>query len=197
MLRNVNSETESEQLKRLKRKLKLKERTCVEQDLGVIYEKPPALNAEDDVPRLGLENQTGAKLGEHFSLPKLYLSHHSTNAASPQKSRKTRPKTIDSVRTLESSSEKKHHCHKFAKTEQVINTDSSKDKRSAKAIKSKESRNKCKSSNADQLRVLLTPLRGFMPHWSERSESPGPMLWRENAETTKQCGIDQRDAEKR
>lgn len=200
MLRNANSESESEQLKRLKRKLKLKERAYVEQDLGVIYEKPPALRVvEDDVPCLRLENQTGAKLAEYLSLPKLYLSHHSTNAASAQKSRKTKPKTIDSVRSLDSSSEKKHHCYKLSKTEQVNNADSSKDKKSAKAMKSKESKsgNKCKSSNADQPRVLLTPLRGFTPHWSDFSESPDPMLWRENVETTKQ-GIDhgQREAEK-
>ena len=167
---------------------------------SVIYEKPPALRViEDDVPCLGLENQTGTKLGEYFSLPKLYLSHHSTNATSPQKSRKAKPKTIDSVRTLESSSEKKHHCYRLAKTEQVNNTDCSKDKKSAKAMKSKESKSgiKCKSSNADQPRVLLTPLRGFTPHLSELSESPNPMLWRENVETTKE-GVDhpQRDAEK-
>ena len=198
MLRNANSESESEQLKRLKRKLKLKERAYVEQDLGVIYEKPPALRVvEDDVPCLRLENQTGAKLAEYLSLPKLYLSHHSTNAASAQKSRKT--KTIDSVRSLDSSSEKKHHCYKLSKTEQVNNADSSKDKKSAKAMKSKESKsgNKCKSSNADQPRVLLTPLRGFTPHWSDFSESPDPMLWRENVETTKQgVGHGQREAEK-
>lgn len=200
MLRNSNSESESEQLKLLKRKLKLKERAYVEQDLGVIYEKPPALRVvEDDVPCLRLENQTGAKHGEYLSLPKLYLSHHSTNAASAQKSRKTKPKTIDSVRSLDSSSEKKHHCYKLSKTEQVNNADSSKDKKSAKAMKSKESKsgNKCKSSNADQPRVLLTPLRGFTPHWSELSESPDPMLWRENVETLKQgFSHGQRDAEK-
>ena len=129
-------------------------------------------------------DQSKSKLGETFTLPKLYLTHHSTATDDHQKPSKTRTKKIDTYMTSETCpSATKQCCYKLAKLERLNNTISSQDnkltKNSAKKSRAQESSSGL-LPQAGQLRVLMTPLRGFTPHRSEFPESP--MLWRENTE---------------
>ena len=190
----MESEVESEHLKRLKKRLKLKERALLEKELTNADKRCPALipqysnvsSSETD-----LEHQSSGKLGESFSLSKLYLSHHSTTVGDHEKAGKTRTKIADSQKNSEMcSSATRQPCYKLTKMERTSSTNScsSANKKSAKLLRSKEAAFSAKKGDryegtlvsVDHPRTLLTPLRGFTAQWNEFPEIP--MLWRENTE---------------
>ena len=186
----MESEVESEHLKRLKKRLKLKERALLEKELSNADKRAPALRPQYgnvSSSKTDLEHQSSGKLGESFSLPKLYLSHHSTTVGDHEKARKTRTKIADPQKNSEMcSSATRQPCYKLTKMERTSSTKScsSANKKSAKLPKSKEAargdRSEGSLMSVDHPRILLTPLRGFTPQWNEFPESP--MLWRENTE---------------
>lgn len=188
---------ESENLTRLKYKLKVRERELLKTEGN--FDKPlHKVRFDSDRTsshELARDDQSKSKLRETFTLPKLYLTHHSTATGEHQKPRKMRTKTIDSTTTSEKcSSAAKQCCYKLAKMMEHLNsTNSSRDrliKNSAKKSKTLQESSSTLLPQADQLRVLMTPLRGFTPHCSELPESP--MLWRENTEVK---GIEQQEKE--
>lgn len=192
--RHDGDEMESEHLTRLKDKLKLKECSFLRKELKIVDETSKDLRLEhDNLSPSELDDQPKlVKLGEVVSLPKLYMSHHSTTFDNHEKERKARTNlTLDSHRISDiSSSATKQSCHKLSKVERMNSTNSSRNKsiankKSAKLSISKESASakKCKRSkglptHTDHQRSFMTPLRGFIPHCSEFPESP--LLWREN-----------------
>ncbi|XP_078354392.1 uncharacterized protein LOC144638997 [Oculina patagonica] len=191
---------ESENLTRLKYKLKVRERKLLKTEK--IVDKP-LYKVRFDSERtssneLVRDDQSKSKLGETFTLPKLYLSHHSSATANHQKPRKMKTKMIDSTTTSETcSSVAKQCCYKLAKMMERLNSSNSpRDKlikKSAKKSKTLQESSTTLLSQADHLRNLMTPLRGFTPHCSELPESP--MLWRENTEV-KGSGRKQQEKEK-
>ena len=204
--KDIPGEMESEHLKRLKYRLKLKERAFLEKELSHDSKKAPALRPQHgSLSSSEIERehfQSSDKLGDRFSLPKLYLSHHSTILVNHKKERKPKKKIIDALRTMEkSSSVRKQPCYKLAKMDQMNSTNEkstvnkkslplhSKTKEVGSAQKNERSQGFV--ARVDHPRVLMTPLRGFTPHWNEFPESP--MMWRENTEvkeeeTTKDSG---------
>ena len=194
MSRHDGDEMESEHLTRLKDRLKLKERSFLRKELKVVDKTYPVLRLENaNLFPSELDDQSKpAKLGEVVSLPKLYMSHHSTTFDNHEKGRKARTNlTLDSHRISGiCSSATKQSCQKLAKVERMSSTNSSRDKsiankKSAKLSLSKESASAKRSerfkglpTHTDHQRNLMTPLRGFTPHCSEFPESP--LLWREN-----------------
>ena len=189
------SEEESEHLKRLKKRLKLKERALLEKEQIVsnANKRAPASRPQHGnvwSSEENLEHQSSGKLDESFTL--LYLSHHSTTVGDHERARKTRTKVADSQKNSEMcSSATRQPCYKLAKLERTSNKNSysSANKKSAKPSKSKEAassarksdRSKGSLSSVDHPRIFLTPLRGFTPQWNE-SPDWSPMLWRENTE---------------
>ena len=169
---NVSShgpDMESENLIRLKYKLKLKEGEMLnmESDFG----KTVRSNSNE----LVRDEQTKCKLREKLTLPKLYLMHHSTAIAEHQKAIKTRTKMIDSI--VSASEERsianatKQRCYKQPKVQRLDSSSSPQGKLAKKSAKMPKVQEFFSA-------VLLptTPLRGFTPVGLTES----PMLWREN-----------------
>lgn len=172
---------ESENLTRLKHNLKLRERELLKVESTL-----------DEIPQKGriggyrtydAFDHPKSKVGETFSLPKLYLTHHSTATGDHQKPRRIKTKVADSqVITETCSSAGKRCCYKLSKLERLNSTNASRDKlneNSAKKCKMHESASRL-LPQVDHLRVEMTPLRGFTPQCNDFPESP--MLWRENTE---------------
>lgn len=98
----MDSEVESEHLKRLKKRLKLKECALLEKELSNADKRSPAFIPQYDnvsSSETDQENQSSGKLDESFSLPKLYLSHHSTTAGDHEKAGKTGQRSLILKRT--------------------------------------------------------------------------------------------------
>ena len=167
-LRVHGPDMESENLTRLKYKLKLKERELlnVESNFG----KTMSFNSNE----LEQDEPTKCKLGEKFTLPKLYLTHHSTTIADRQKAKKTRTKkTVSNMSAPdECSHATKHRCCKLAKVERL---DSASFLGGRKLAKNSVKIPKVQGSFSAVL-MPTTPLRGFTPLCLTES----PMLWREN-----------------
>ncbi|KAJ7352763.1 hypothetical protein OS493_034114 [Desmophyllum pertusum] len=195
------ADMESENLTRLKHSLKLKEREFLEMEshFDKRSHKVKFDNEKASSNELVRDDQSRSKLGgETFTLPKLYLTHHSAIVAgNQQKTRKMRTKMVDSSMATEMcSNASRQRCYKLAKMERLNSTNiSSQDKltkNSAKQPRTQESSSvqHCERSKGlvrqadDNLRVLMTPLRGFTPHCNDLPESP--MLWRENTELVKE-----------
>lgn len=171
----TQSDVDSKQLKRLKYRL-LRECALLEKEVSETDSKVPALR-----PKLAnihpsdsdVEHQMASTLGESFTLPKLYLPHHSTSTQDG----KTRPKNADSQIVPDIClSSKGQSCHKLIKVERMNNTNlyrnkTSANKKPAKLLKSKEptmSAKRCERykprDSGHGGRVSLTQLRGFTPH---------------------------------
>lgn len=176
--RNVSSrvhgpDMESENLTRLKYKLKLKERELLNMESNV--GKTLSSNSNE----LARDEPTKCKLGEKFTLPKLYLMHHSTATTYHQKARKMRTKMTDSIISAseECSNATKQRCYKLAKVERLDSASSPRDKLAKNSAKMP----KVKGPFSAVL-MPTAPLRGFTPLCSTESL----MLWREN-ESDVQC----------
>lgn len=197
------ADMESENLTRLKHSLKLKEREFLEMEshFDKSSHKVKFDNEKSSSNELVRDDQSRSKLGgETFTLPKLYLTHHSAIVAgNQQKTRKMRTKMVDSSMATEMcSNASSQRCYKLAKMERLNSTNISfhdqdkLTKNSAKQPRTQESSSvqHCERSKGlvrqadDNLRVLMTPLRGFTPHCSDLPESP--MLWRDNTELVKE-----------
>lgn len=176
--RNVSSrvhgpDMESENLTRLKCKLKLKERELLNMEGN--FGKTLSSNSNE----LARDEPTKCKLGEKFTLPKLYLMHHSTATTYHQKARKMRTKMTDSIISAseEYSNATKQRYYKLAKVERLDSASSPRDKLAKNSTKMPKVQGPFSA-------VLMptAPLRGFTPLCSTES----PMLWREN-ESDVQC----------
>lgn len=162
-LRIHGPDMESENLTRLKCKLKLKERELLSMESN--FGRPPSSNCNEPARDEPTKFQ---KLGEKFTLPKLYLTHHSTAIANHPKAKKTRTKMTNSIMSASeecSNATKQRYC----KLESVS---SPRDKLA------KNSRTRLLKVQGTFSAVLMptTPLRGFTPLCLTES----PMLWREN-----------------
>jgi len=169
---NVSShgpDMESKNLIRLKYRLKLKEGEMLnmESDFGK--------TVHSNYNELARDEPTKYKLREKFTLPKLYLMHHSTAIADHQKARKTRTKMTDSImpasekRSIANAT--KQRCYKLPKVQRLDSSSSPQGKLAKKSAKIP----KVQGSFSAAL-LPTTPLRGFTPVGLTES----PMLWREN-----------------
>ena len=170
---------ESVNLTRLKDKLKRKERDFLKMECN--FNKPQHKGSDEAWSNeLAQDETTKCRLREKITLPKLYLTHHSTAIAGHQKARKMRIKMTDSLMTASEncSNATKQRCNKLTKVERLDKTSSPRDKLAKKSAKI----NKVQGSfsplfpRTGHLRMLSTPLRGFTPVCLPES----PMMWREN-----------------
>lgn len=173
-------DVESEYLTRLKYKLKLKERELLKMESN--FDKTLHKGSEKTCSNeLAGDEPSKCKLGEKFTLPKLYLTHHSTAISDNQKTRKTGTKMTDSHMTgsEECSNARKQFCYKRAKVERLDSKNSPRDKLTKNSAKISKVQGSFSAllSQTEHLRMPTTPLRGFTPLRSELTESP--MLWRE------------------
>ena len=162
-LRIHGPDMESENLTRLKYKLKLKERELLSMESN--FGRPPSSNCNEPARDEPTKFQ---KLGEKFTLPKLYLTHHSTAIANHPKAKKTRTKMTNSIMSAseECSNATKQRYYKLESAS------------SPRGKLAKNSRTKLLKVQGTFSAVLMptTPLRGFTPLCLTES----PMLWREN-----------------
>ena len=165
---------QSENLTRLKDQLKLKERDLLKMECN--FDKPQHKGSDETCSNeLPQDETTKCRIREKITLPKLYLTHHSTAIAGHQKARKTRIKMIASENC---SNATKQRCNKLAKVEWLDKTSSPRDKFAKNSAKI----NKVQGSfsplfpRTGHLRMLSTPLRGFTPVCLPES----PVMWREN-----------------
>jgi len=160
---------ESENLIRLKYKLKLREWEMLnmESNFGKTMSSNSHVQTQDE--------PTKCKLGEKFTLPKLYPMHHSTATADHQKARKTRTKMTDSImpgsEQHSTANATKQRCYKLPKVQRLDSSSSPRDKLAKNSAKMP----KVQGSFSAAL-MPSTPLRGFTPVGLTES----PMLWREN-----------------
>ena len=170
-LRVHGPDMESENLTRLKYKLKLKERELLKMESH--FGKTASSNSYE----LARDEPTKCKLGEKFTLPKLYLTHHSIAIADHPKERKTRTKMTNSIMSASArcSNATKQRGYKLAKVEQL---DSARSPRVDKLDKNLRGTKVLKAQGSFSVVLMpTTPLRGFTP-LCRLTESP--MLWREN-----------------
>ena len=162
-LRIHDPDMESENLTRLKYKLKLKERELLSMQSN--FGRPPSSNCNEPARDEPTKCQ---KLGEKFTLPKLYLTHHSTAIADYPKAKQKKTKMTNSIMSAseECSNTIKQRCYKLE------SATSPRDKLT------KNSRTKMLKVQGSFSAVLMptTPLRGFTPMCLTES----PMLWREH-----------------
>ena len=188
LLRVYGADNESENLTRLKYRLKLKERQLLEKKDG--FDKPSGQSVKQDNSQksssLGQKEDLSASQLEELALPKLYLSHHSTATAVCEQKLRT-PRTLSTtVTTLSFEERSNQRYHKVVKIERI-----SAQEQPLKILtkKGSSSTKLCDFSAAlppltSDLRVLASPLRGFTPQYcSDLAKSP--ILWRENSELKK------------
>ena len=182
-------DNESENLTRLKYRLKLKERQLLEKKDG--FDKPSGQSVKQDNSQksssLGQKEDLSASQLEELVLPKLYLSHHSTATAVCEQKLRT-PRTLSKITdtTLSFEERSNQRYHKVVKIERI-----SAQEQPLKILtkKGSSSTKLCDFSGAlppltSDLRVLASPLRGFTPQYcSDLAKSP--ILWRENSELKK------------
>ena len=168
-LRVHGPDMESENLTRLKYKLKLKERELLNMESH--FGKTASCNSHEHAR----DEPTECKLREKFTLPELYLTHHSTALADHPKSKKARTKMTNSIMPASErcSNATKQRCYKLAKVERLDSASSPRDKLD-KNLRAKML--KAVQGSFSEVLVPTTPLRGFTPLCLTES----PMLWRKS-----------------